>query len=427
YIRFSLISVAKMESTTELLDYLFNGTNKSPDINDTVDINSAGTKANFLLYDYLIPTIGTLTMLANFAVVISSGLILRKGQEPRSTYLFLGNVAMTDLITGFAVVFGQLYPKNKRDHYLCACQLGMIVSSTLTSVYSVGLIAIDRFLYIIHGMKYQKWVYPNRARTLIFTAWVLGIIIGFLPLMGWHGDTNNGTICWFIILAPKGLVLLTVLIGVVPLVIVVFLYSIILYHALNKINQLQRPRSGNTEEDLSSGRIRMFRGGGTNIAEQENDEPQEETNVSVFRRFFKKKPSPSVKAPNKWKAIKVVLFTTGSFVVTWCPYFVTSLVYVYTCDLEDTSKHCKTLRILIASPLAILGFMNSLLNPIIYAWWHKGFRGFVKKTVNSIALRRTGVEDNATSSDAKTSSSRGTSVSSKKNRTQVSTSDSNFE
>lgn len=84
------------------------------------------------------------------------------------------------------------------------------------------------------------------------------------------------------------------------------------------------------------------------------------------------------KSPSKWKAIKVVLFTTGSFVFTWIPYFIASTMYV-NCDPQATPEFCTSLRIAIASPLAILGFANSLLNPIIYAWWHNGFRETMKK------------------------------------------------
>ncbi|XP_018563862.1 glucose-dependent insulinotropic receptor-like [Anoplophora glabripennis] len=408
--------LAEMETITNISSTDFPLVNKSLNINDTVDTNASGTKASFLLYDYLIPTIGSLIILLNLVVVISSGLILKKGQQPRSTYLFLGNVAMTDLVTGVAVVFGQVYPKDKRDHYLCAVQLGLIVSSTLTSVYSVGLIAVDRFLYILHGMQYQRWVYPTRARLLICVSWAIGLFVGFLPLMGWYGDTNNGRICWFIILAPKGLVLLTVLVGIVPLLVVIFLYSIILYHAIKKIIQLQQQtrnrNNTNIQEDISSGNIRMFRGGGNT---SENEE-QPQVKEKGILRFFKKKPSSSVKSPNKWKAIKVVLFTTGSFVLTWCPYFITSLIYVFNCDIDNTSKKCKTMRTLIASPLAILGFMNSFLNPVIYAWWHKGFRTFFKKKVNNLVMRstHTDVADNSTS---KSTSSKNISDDSDKNKT----------
>lgn len=51
----------------------------------------------------------------------------------------------------------------------------MIVSATVTSVYSVGLIAIDRFLYILYGLQYQRWIYPNRARLLILITWIIGM------------------------------------------------------------------------------------------------------------------------------------------------------------------------------------------------------------------------------------------------------------
>ncbi|KAJ3649541.1 hypothetical protein Zmor_021279 [Zophobas morio] len=352
--------------------------------NLSLDDNSTSVKAQLTLYDVLIPSIGGVIILLNLLVVISSGLILKKGQQPRSTYLFLGNVAMTDLLTGVAVVFGQLYPREHRDHNICALQLGMIVSSTLTSVYSVGLIAIDRFLYILHGLQYQQWVYPMRARLLIAGTWVIGCVIGFIPLFGWYGDTDNGRICWFILLAPRGLILLTVLVGIIPIITVSILYSIILYHAIQKIIQLKNSGNQNTESGTKN--LRMFRGRGPSVDIPNEENSNETTEKSFFSKIFKKKPSASVKSPNKWKAIKVVLFTTGSFIVTWFPFFIASIVYIYQCENIDTKK-CKNLRIIIASPLAILGFTNSLINPIIYAWWHKGFRTYVQKRVSTVIMR----------------------------------------
>lgn len=59
---------------------------------------------------------------------------------------------------------------------------------------------------------------------------------------------------------------------------------------------------------------------------------------------------------------------------------------MYQCQGDD-SKRCKNLTIIIASPLAILGFTNSLINPIIYAWWHKGFRTFVQKRVRTMKMK----------------------------------------
>lgn len=90
-----------------------------------------------------------------------------------------------------------------------------------------------------------------------------------------------------------------------------------------------------------------------------------------------------MKQPSKWKAIKVVLFTTGSFIVTWIPYFIASTMFVY-CDSERNPDLCRNLKVAIASPLAVLGFANSLLNPVIYAWWHNGFRNSTKNSLKRL-------------------------------------------
>lgn len=81
---------------------------------------------------------------------------------------------MADLIEAITIIFGQFYPRYYRTHIVCSLQIGLIVSSTLASVYSIGLIAIDRYLYIVHGLKYQQWVYPNRARAWILATWIIG-------------------------------------------------------------------------------------------------------------------------------------------------------------------------------------------------------------------------------------------------------------
>lgn len=50
----------------------------------------------------------------------------------------------------------------------------MIVSSTLSSIYSVGLLAVDRFLYIVYGIKYCKWISTIRVRVVIGLTWLMG-------------------------------------------------------------------------------------------------------------------------------------------------------------------------------------------------------------------------------------------------------------
>lgn len=97
--------------------------------------------------------------------------------------------------------------------------------------------------------------------------------------------------------------------------------------------------------------------------------------------------SAKTKGPSKWTAIKVVALTTGCFVVTWVPFLIASTWHVF-CDDTETPDLCLNIRVAIASPLSILGFTNGLWNPIIYAWWHNGFRESVKKIYGRLCCRR---------------------------------------
>ncbi|XP_063222013.1 5-hydroxytryptamine receptor 1A-like [Bacillus rossius redtenbacheri] len=360
--------------------------------------NSTGVRRHLLAYDVLLPPLGVLIAVINLSVVISSGLILKMRPTPRTTYLFLGNVAMADLITSVAYLFGQLYPKQNRAPVICYMQMGMIVSSTVASIWSVGLIGIDRFLYILYGMHYQRWITPFRARWLIIFTWLLGIVIGFLPAMGWRRHVGSGKACWFTGVVTPELIVLTTIVGFAPIIATSILYSIILYHALRKVKQLTRAgkNTGHTATTTSKQHnLRVSRGANATMTQDPN----------------KKKSSPS-----KWKAIKVVIFTNGSFILTWVPFFIANLMYV-SCEASSTRvENCKGLQVAIAVPLTMLGLFNSLLNPIIYAWWHNGFREFVRNTLCRRCRRHThhpGTPVKATGSAA-TSSTKSTGASSTK-------------
>lgn len=222
-----------------------------------------------------------------------------------------------------------------------------------------------------------------------------------MPITGWAGDTNDGKICWFIRLAPKNLILLTILVGVIPLITVIVLYAIILYNAIKKIITLQKSAKAQAENrvETTDNGLRMMKGGTkVHISDSENEDAKEEK--SLFKKIFTKRPNNKVKSPSKWKAVKVVMFTSGSFLICWGPYFIISLIYSY-CD-DKTSERCKNLSFLIASPLAILGFLNSLINPIIYAWWHQGFRTFITKKFSILRKKQNSVTPSKNTSSTNT-------------------------
>lgn len=74
---------------------------------------------------------------------------------------------------------------------------GLIVSSTLVSMLSVLLVAVDRFLYILYGLQYQRYIYPNRARILIVTTWILGELLAISVPLCWNLVSKSIYMFWF--------------------------------------------------------------------------------------------------------------------------------------------------------------------------------------------------------------------------------------
>ncbi|XP_045502534.1 dopamine receptor 4-like [Colias croceus] len=405
----------------------------------------------YLEYKPVACALGVLIFLSNITVVVSSGLILKKGQQTKSTYLLLGNVSLADTIIGISMVIGAIFEIPINSSPLCILQIGMLVCPAMVSIFSVGFIAVDRYIYILHGLYYQRWVNTTKVRICIIFIWIIGITLGFLPITGWINQEFNSK-CYYIALFPKQLILLNSILSIVPIIVVAVLYTIILIRALRKVKEINAsviPSRSNTKPTL-----RIYRGNGnmkqntqsvkrprnktqelkrsssfhasnntgsekqrvselrtksrsndelnienkvpiTNNQMQYNGNKYESgnslcsTDISVIEESSftinqeldnkvdkndkKVKNASKPRDATKWRAIIIVMLTTGSFVFTWMPFFITVIFYAF-CEDKLTNQKCFNLRIMLGGPIAALAFLNSILNPMIYVWWHKGFQ-----------------------------------------------------
>lgn len=66
------------------------------------------------------------------------------------------------------------------------------------------------------------------------------------------------------------------------------------------------------------------------------------------------------------KALRTVGVLVGCFLVLWCPFFVTCIVHLlcHSCKLTDVLEN----------HLWLLGLCNSLINPLVYAFWQREVR-----------------------------------------------------
>ncbi|XP_019949197.1 adenosine A2a receptor a [Paralichthys olivaceus] len=110
------------------------------------------------------------------------------------TNFFVVSLAVADIAVGvlaipFAIVISTGFCSNFYGCLFIAC---FVLVLTQSSIFSLLAIAIDRYIAIKLPLRYNSLVTGQRARGIIAICWVLSIIIGLTPMMGWHRMTERG-------------------------------------------------------------------------------------------------------------------------------------------------------------------------------------------------------------------------------------------
>ncbi|KAK5891999.1 hypothetical protein CesoFtcFv8_012423 [Champsocephalus esox] len=130
---------------------------------------------------------GPFTLLENALVlgVIAATATLRR----RPTYLFIASIALADVFAScfFTISFLDFHLFQHSDRptaYLF--KLGGVTMAFTSSVGSLLLTALDRYLCIHQASSYKVLVTRRRALLCLLILWSATIFISFLPLMGWR-------------------------------------------------------------------------------------------------------------------------------------------------------------------------------------------------------------------------------------------------
>lgn len=111
------------------------------------------------------------------------------------TNFFVVSLAVADIAVGvlaipFAIVISTGFCSNFYGCLFIAC---FVLVLTQSSIFSLLAIAIDRYIAIKIPLRYNSLVTGQRARGIIAICWVLSIIIGLTPMMGWHRPDTTET------------------------------------------------------------------------------------------------------------------------------------------------------------------------------------------------------------------------------------------
>lgn len=268
-------------------------------------------------------------ILENLLVLVA--VISRICRSRRWVYVCIANITLSDLLTGAAYLVNICMSGSQTFRLSPALWLfreGMLFVALAASIFSLLLIAVERYTTMMKPLP-QKSASKTYCRIygLVALCWVLALVIGFLPLLGWNCVCSLDDCSTLLPLYSKTYIFFSLIIFFLILLAIGVLYGAIYCH-VHKSARLGPQRSRKRSMGL----------------------------------------------------LKTVMTIVGVFMVCWGPLFMLLLV-----DFFCASRQC---ALLFSADFCIsLAVLNSGLNPIIYVLGSTDMRKDIAKLLCCCCLK----------------------------------------
>lgn len=229
----------------------------------------------------------------------------------------------------------------------------IVVILTQISIFNLLAIAFERYLAVrmphIHRNKFQSGILGG----VIVTCWLAGILVGMVPLFGWHLASSNNLPCRFVNVISMPYMVYFNFFGFVltPLCLTFAIYASI-FHFIRGRNQ--RLYQSSSRSVLSTGLRNMKN---CPRVESQNDLQKHKTlNAKEFR------------------AAKRIFIVVVMFAVCWLPLHIMNMITLF---LKQTNSYGLNVAVLLShSNSAINPFLYAIGNPMFIEAFRKVFRVF---------------------------------------------------
>ncbi|XP_041048702.1 5-hydroxytryptamine (serotonin) receptor 1A a [Carcharodon carcharias] len=365
--------------------------------------------------------IGTMilcSIIGNTCVI--AAIALERSLQNVANYL-IGSLAVTDLMVSVLVLpmaaLYQVLNKWTLGQVTCDIFISLDVLCCTSSILHLCAIALDRYWAITDPIDYVNKRTPRRAAVLISLTWLIGFLISIPPMLGWRTpeDRADPDAC-NISQDPGYTIYSTFGAFYIPLILMLVLYGRIFKAARFRIrktvkksekqkvadtcltvspaaiqkknnceNSKNWKRSVEPKPACINGAIRHGEeGSALEVIEVHQNSKSHfhlpsNTN-SQSTSCFEARNDKNVEAKRKMalarerKTVKTLGIIMGTFIFCWLPFFIVALV------LPFCGQQCY-MPIWLHAVINWQGYSNSLLNPIIYAYFNKDFQSAFKKII----------------------------------------------
>ncbi|XP_069832459.1 histamine H2 receptor-like [Dendropsophus ebraccatus] len=288
----------------------------------------------------LLTVIDLVTFLGNTVVFICPAVEKRLRTV---TYMFIMSLAMADLLVACLVMpFSIIYEVTGMwlfGRQFCKVWISFDVMFCTASIVTLCFISLDRYCSVVTPYHYSKRMSRRRCILMTVTIWVYSSLISFLPVMqGWNEipgiDFDNGKECIFVTNWTFAIVASS-LAFYIPFMIMCSMYFFI-YRA----SRLKATRIVSQTLDLHY-----------------HPNSKRQNNLQL-----------------EHKATRTMSIIISVFVMCWLPYFVLN-VWIAA---KGTSS-ANTFLVNAFKYITWLGYCNSTINPMLYAFLNRDFQRALKK------------------------------------------------
>uniref|UniRef100_A0A672FVN2 5-hydroxytryptamine receptor 1B n=1 Tax=Salarias fasciatus TaxID=181472 RepID=A0A672FVN2_SALFA len=321
------------------------------------------------------------TTLSNAFVIVT---IYQSRKLHTPANFLIASLALTDLLVSILVMpISALYTVSQTwtlGQVVCDIWLSSDITCCTASILHLCVIALDRYWAITDAVEYSKKRTPARAAGMIATAWVIAISISLPPFFWRQVKAEEVTSCnvntdhiFYTIYSTFGAFY-------IPTLLLIALYGRIYVEARKRILKQAHNKPGkrltsahlitNSPGSVASTTSLNY---GTNDASSTCDTTScanvSQVKVTVSDALLEKK---RISAARERKATKTLGIILGAYIICWLPFF----IYTLLVPVCESCFHPELFDI-----FTWLGYLNSLINPIIYTMSNEDFKQAFHKLI----------------------------------------------